>query len=419
MRPLLLNATDIRGGAARAAYRLHLGLRGIGVDSRMLVQSKESDDQHVLGPRSRLEELVGIVRPQFDLLPLYCYPKRKKEVFYPGWLPDRVARKVDRSGADLVHLHWISRGFIGLQTVARFRRPVVWTLHDMWAFTGGCHYDAGCGQYMQGCGRCPSLGSNRNADLSRWAWRKKKGGWKGLNLRVVTPSRWLADCARNSPILGGCSITAIPNGIDLTVYRPHAKDHARSILSLPNDKRLIMFGAVSGAEEERKGFRYLQEALARFAAGGRGSEYTLVVAGASRPSESPHLGVDTIYLGRLHDDVALALAYSAADVFIAPSTQDNLPNTVVEALACGLPCVAFDIGGMPDMIEHERNGYLARPFLAESLAQGIAWVLEDSSRQRLLSERARSKAEEEFDVSRVAKRYLQVYEDAVGSACHA
>jgi glycosyltransferase involved in cell wall biosynthesis len=417
MRPVLLNTYDIRGGAARAAYRLHRGLREAGVDSRMLVQSKGGDDPYVEGPRSRFETLMGVVRPQFDILPTYLYPRRGKGVYYPGLLPGNYVNRVRGLNPDIVHMHWVAGGFLNPRSLTGFGAPVLWTLHDMWAFTGGCHYDDGCGRYTGACGSCPALGSPRDADLSRWVWQQKRRAWARVSLTVVTPSRWLADCARKSSLLSDKRVEVIPNGLDLTVFRPLDKRNARDLLGLPADKRLILFGTLHANTDRRKGFHALKDALQMFREGReRRDDCDLVVLGASRPVSPPDFGMPIHYMGILNDDVTLALLCAAVDIVVVPSIQENLSNSVMEALACGTPCVAFDIGGMPDLIEHQRNGYLARPFEAADLARGMQWVLDGQERWRSLSTRARHKVETEFDLRVIARRYHALYTDVLDQA---
>lgn len=414
MRPLLVNANDLRGGAARAAYRLHVGLRSIGVDSSMLVQVKDGKDASVVGPRSAFGGLAGRMRQLLDLLPVYAYPAgRTRRTFYPGWLPDRSRSRVQDIAPDLVHLHWITGGFVNVKTLRKYRLPLVWTLHDMWAFTGGCHYDEGCGRYSLGCGLCPVLGSNAHRDLSSLGFRRKMRAYRDLPITIVTPSRWLGDRARSSLLLAGFPVSVIPNAIDTDCFRPIAKDAARDVLGLPGDRKLILFGAAHGADEPRKGFSHLQSALRLLAQRAGASQYMAVVFGESTPERPPDVGMACTYVGRVHDDTRLAALYAAADVFVAPSTQENLSNTVLEALACGTPCVAFDIGGMPDMIEHRRNGYLARALDSGDLAEGIRWALEDAGRNRDLSERARQKVLETFAMSVVARRHFELYQEVI------
>jgi len=411
INPLLISASDISGGAARAAYRLHRGLQNVSVDSQMLVQNKQSDDYKVISPASKLGKGIGKLKPTLDILPLQVYPQRDRSTYSVQWLPDQLAAQVAQINPDVINLHWINGGYLKIETIAKFRKPIVWTLHDMWAFTGGCHYNGDCMNYTNSCGTCPQLHSNKEKDLSRWIWQRKAKAWQNLNITIVTPSHWLAKCAASSSLLKDTRIEVIPNGINTEQYKPIKKSVARSILGLPEDKQLILFGAMSATSDPRKGFHLLQSALQNLSQSGWGERVELVVFGASEPNKPPELGFKSYYLGRLNDDISLSLVYAAADVFIAPSLQDNLPNTVMESLACGTPCVAFDIGGMCDMIGHQQNGYLAKPFDIEDLARGIAWVLEDEERLMKLGVNGREKVEQNFTLEIQANKYISVYKD--------
>lgn len=413
MKIIFVNTFDILGGAARASYRLYTELKKVGVTSRMFVQSKFSDDASVSCPPPIWRRGISLIRPILDTLPLGLYRNRKRIIFSPSILPDRLAYKAAAENPDLIHLHWVCNGFLGIKTLNHFKKPLVWTLHDMWAFTGGCHYNEGCGRYKDSCGNCPQLGSQKQNDLSRWVWRRKKRAWQGLNITVVTPSRWLAECAKTSSLFKGCRVEVIPNGLDTELYKPIDKHIARGIWNLPENKKLILFGAMDATGDKRKGFQYFEPALKTLATSALREKVELVVFGSSKPANPPNFGLKTHYLGQLHDDVSLALLYAIADVFVAPSVQDNLPNTVMEATACGTPCVAFNIGGMPDMIEHEKNGYLAKPFDHGDLTKGIAWVLENEERWKAMAHRARQKAEDEFAIEKVAKRYEDLYKEII------
>ena len=223
----------------------------------------------------------------------------------------------------------------------------------------------------------------------------------------------MAECAKQSSLFKDKRIEIIPNGIDTECFKPRDKQFARDLFSLPQDKYLILFGAVNSTSDERKGFQYLQSALQRLGASGWADKAELVIFGASEPTHAPDLGLKANYLGNFHDDEAISLLYAACDIFVAPSTQDNLPNTVMEALACGLPSIAFSIGGMRDLIEHEQTGMLVQPFNDEDLAKGIAWILSDDNRRMFLSQRARKKAEQEFMLDIQAKRYIDLYQDII------
>nr|WP_246141949.1 glycosyltransferase family 4 protein [Hyella patelloides] len=413
LKVLLINSSDSKGGAARAAYRLHQGFQLIEVDSQMLVQVKNTSDRLIIG--SPAQSGIGKARTglklTLDRLPLKLYPNGGKSNYSLHWLPDKTDSQVAQLAPDIINLHWVSAGYLKIETVAKFKQPIVWTLHDMWAFTGGCHYNQECERYIDNCGSCPQLGSKRDGDLSRWVWNRKNKAWKNLNLTVVTPSVWLAKCAQESSLFGGCRVEVIPNSVDTDVYRPIDKKVARDLLKLPQDKQLILFLSLKATSDKRKGFHFLQPALQKLSQAGWKDKLELMVVGASRPEEPPEFGFESHYLGTLNDDLTLTLAYSAADVFIVTSVQDNLPNTVMEAISCGTPCVAFNIGGMPDMIEHQLNGYLAQPYQIDDLAQGIVWTLENEQRYQKLADYARHKAETEFGLKTQGSRYLSLFKE--------
>ncbi|MEM6612587.1 MAG: glycosyltransferase family 4 protein [Cyanobacteria bacterium P01_C01_bin.72] len=418
MKIASLSTFDNQGGAARAAYRLHQGLKQIKVDSWVLSQSKFSQDPQVMGAKtsSGIEQAKTGLRLTLDQLPLKRYGQKTKQLFSPHWLPDKVTEQIAQLNPDLLNLHWVSAGYLKIETLSKFRQPLVWTLHDMWSFTGGCHYNQSCQKFSLACGACPLLGSSQEKDLSRQIWQRKQKAWANLNLTIVTPSRWLGDSAKASSLFGDRRVEVIPYGLDTTIFRPIEPAAARKLLKLPQDKQLVLFLSLNATSDQRKGFHLLQPALQKLSQSGWREKLELMVVGASQPETPPELGFKAHYLGMMRDDLTLALAYSAADVFVAPSIQDNLPNTVLEATACGTPSVAFDIGGMPDMIKHQHNGYLARPLVVEDLAQGLAWVLEDRQRQLTLAQAARAKAEQEFALEVQARRYHALYQEILAAS---
>jgi glycosyltransferase involved in cell wall biosynthesis len=415
VNPLLINIADGFDGASRAAYRLHQGLRKSNVNSNMLVQYKYVDEKHVLGPQRLSSRLLAKVKPYIDIVPVHLYPQRQDLTFYPQWAPDYIQRKVKQMQPDILNLHWVCGGLLKIETLAKLNLPLVWTLHDMWPFTGGCHYSQECQRYTISCGSCPQLRSNKEKDLSRWVWQRKLNAWKNISFLIVTPSHWLAECSRKSALFRNQRVEVIPNGLDLQRYKPFNKSLVREWLNLPQDKLIVMFASNMATSDRRKGFHLLQPALKSLGHSGWSDKVELLVMGAGEPSPPMDLGLKAHYLGTLKEDITMALYYAAADVFVAPSLEDNLPNTVLEALACGTPCVAFNIGGMPDLIDHQQNGYLAQAFEIEDLAQGIAWVLQDSDRLQKLSHAARAKAEKEFSLELQARRYISLYEEVLAA----
>jgi glycosyltransferase involved in cell wall biosynthesis len=414
MKVLLFNTDDIQGGAARAAYRLHQGFQRINVSSQMAVQNKRVDQKTVLGASvsSGMANIIAGSRLTLGQLPLKFYRDRDPYAFYSlQWLPDNIASLTTQLNPDIVNLHWICNSYIQIETLAKLNKPLVWTLHDMWAFTGGCHYSDNCTSYTKSCGACPQLSSDRDWDLSRWVWQRKSRAWKNLNLTIVTPSSWLTKLAKSSSLFQDFRVETIANGIDAQVYRPIDRVWARELLRLPQDKHLIMFGSLSSTRNRRKGFHLLQPALLELSKTQWRDRLELVVFGASQPEHSPDLGFPTRYLGTFNDDLSLAIAYSAADVFVLPSLEDNLPNTLIEASSCGTPCVAFNVGGISDAIEHKQTGYLAEPYKTEDLAYGIKWAIESKLRNQQLSECARQKVEREFSLEIQAHKYLFLFKE--------
>jgi glycosyltransferase involved in cell wall biosynthesis len=378
----------------------------------MLVQSKKNDDYSVIGPQTKWQKIFGKIRPTLDSIPIRFYKQRKKIIFSPAILPDNINKKIQGINPDIIHLHWIAAGFIRIETLAKINKPIVWTLHDMWAFTGGCHYDEECGKYSKNCGHCPTLGSHKKNDLSSKIWRRKKNSWGNLNLIIVTPSSWLGECAKKSSLFCKTRIEVIPNGIDLNRFKPIDKNMARDILCLSKDKKLILFGALNALGDERKGFLLLKEALKKLSFK-ENKDIELVIFGSSKPQNEEDLGFETHYLGHLRDEISLVVVYSAADVMIVPSIQEAFGQTASESLACETPVVAFGDTGLLDIVDHQKNGYLAEPFDTGDLADGIKWVLEDDIRRKRLSQNAREKVIKEFDIVKIAKKYENLYKDVL------
>lgn len=410
MRILNVSTYDTSGGAAIAAYRLHRGLRAAGHDSRMLVARKFSDDWTVDGPVGNAAKACQLLK-----LPLSGLALKLQKSSAPGYRSislfssGTVQRAIDRDNAEVVNLHWINDEFVSIEAIGRIRKPLVWTLHDMWPMTGASHYT----DMPQGVLSPSSGGDSRHMlfDFDRWVWRRKQKAWC-RPIHIVTPSRWLADCARQSVLLRDQPVSVIPNPIDIRAWDVVDKVWARSILGLPQDVPLVLFGAMGGTADPRKGFDLLEGALQRSSL--RDQHFELVIFGQSEPRQRGNWGRPVHFMGRLGDEVSLRLLYGACDVMVIPSRQDNLPNTGVEAQACGLPVVAFDVGGLRDIVRHEETGFLACEDNCQDLARGIEWVLGMSEpRARALSAACRSHALSTFSQDAVVRQYLNVYQQAV------
>lgn len=409
MRVTLISARSHSGGAAQATVRLHRALRARGLDSTLRAPCIDGAEPGVFPvgfwPTARHAQL----RLALDQLPRWLSGSFGPDQFTTALGPAPLGLATALSKADLLHLHWIGKGALPLRRLASVRQPVVWTLHDMWPVTGGCHYDAGCGRFTATCGRCPVLGSRRAQDLSRRVLEAKRDAYSRLDLTFLAPSRWMAETVQASALGQEVPVRAIPNALDRQAFAPVNASLARSAMALPARATVIAFAAMGGAAEPRKGFDLLAAALPALRDRLASHELHLLVIGGPADAAAAAT-MPTTGTGYLSTEQAVAQALSAADVLIAPSRQDNLPNTVLEALACGVPAVAFDVGGLPDLIHHRRNGYLARPFDADDLARGAAWVLEDPERHATLRQAARESTAR-FAPEVVASQHISLYRE--------
>lgn len=411
MNVLIVNTSDIGGGAARAAYRLHQSLLAENINSKMLVQNKDSDDFRVITiSNTKIKEGISKLRPTLDSIPLQFYKERTKTLFSPSWLGfSNVVDKINEINPDIVHLHWICGGMIRIEDISKIKAPIVWSLHDMWAFAGGCHYDEECKKYEEDCGNCKVLGSSEKNDLSKKVFKRKQKTFNSKkDITIVGLSKWLNDCSKNSALLKDKNHINLPNPIDTSSFKAFDKTKARELWNLPQDKKLVLFGAMGATSDPRKGFKELNEALKML----KDTNIEFVIFGSSRPQNMPNFGFKVHYLGHLHDDVSLVTLYSAVDIMVVPSLQENLSNAIMESLSCGTPVVAFNIGGNSDMIEHEQNGYLTNPYDTNDLAYGIEWVLNNEHYDELCIN-ARSKVMKEFDSVIVAKKYIELYKGLI------
>jgi glycosyltransferase involved in cell wall biosynthesis len=425
---LHVNASDICGGAARAAYHIHRSLvengEKHGLTSQMRVFTQLSDDTTVIsGSPAGQGAIRRRLQPRLARHALRNTGKLGlQSVAWPSTGLGQELQQRHRQGlADLVHLHWLGNATLSIEEIGRLTMPLVWTLHDQWAFCGAEHYttppgpdEANSSDRRYTDGYSPASRPNHEAgpDHNRRTWIRKQRAWT-RPMQIVCPSNWMANCARRSALMTRWPITVIPNSIDLDTWSPVNQNQARALLRLPQDRPLILFGAVGGAADPRKGADLLLEALQRLrlqAAGTPLQQVELVVFGQSRPPLPLAVGFPIHYFGRLHDDISLRLLYASADLFVIPSRQDNLPNTGLEAHACGTPVVAFRTGGLVDIVADRVTGALAEPFDTTSLANSIAWALQDNQRRRELATAARQRAEMLWAPERIAALYANVYQ---------
>jgi glycosyltransferase involved in cell wall biosynthesis len=420
MNILHVVAGTIHGGAARAAYAIHSALRRRGIESRLLLSQEELVDdpsivQIELDPEGSANREY---RVRLDQFPLNCYPDRMASgqqggMFSPGVAGIRLEDLPPFAEADIIHLHWIN-GLVSIEGIRIMTKPVVWTMHDLWPFTGGCHYSGSCTGFSSGCGCCPQLGSHDADDLSSLVVKRKLMCY-GSNLYPVAVSDWLRGLAHDSVVFRNTSVRMIPNCVDTDTFAPLPKKEARKRLGLTSEKRIILFGAINAVQDPRKGFRLLVQALQNLS---RKSDCQLVVFGCNPTDGIPSLseaGFEVRCFGHIHDDRLLAALYSSADLFVAPSIQETFGRTIIEAMACGTPVVAFGSTGPNELVSHQVTGYLAQPYDPEDLKDGMDWILSlDMQTYGRMSVLCRQETIKKYSFDIVSGQYLSLYKEILG-----
>ena len=407
MNILIVNTSDIHGGAAIAAFRLMNALLREGEHVKMLVRDKQSAHTAVIAADSKLQNRLNFY---LERGVIFLRNGFTKQYLFDISIANRGLSITDLPAfreADVIHLHWINQGMLSLDEIGRIiasGKKVVWTMHDMWPFTGICHHAAGCTRYERSCGECPYLKTPSRNDLSRQLFLAKQAVYARGGITFVACSNWLRELAAKSPLTAGHQVVSIPNPIDTAVYSPMDKREARQRLNLPADKKIVLFAAVN-ASDPRKGMDYLAEASRIMAQ--QHDDILFLIAGNDGEELGKRLSLPARSLGYVAPQ-DMPGVYNAADLFVTPSLQENLPNTIMEAMACGTPCVGFHTGGIPEMISHGTNGYVAVYRDAADLAKGILRILFGND-AGLLSAEARRKVVEEYSQEKIAQRYRQLY----------
>lgn len=371
MKVLHVTYSKDRGGASKACLRMHYALKTYNVNSSMLISLKYApkEDGIICYNNSVIKQAVRKIKKVFNLALVMWFQKSKNQDLHTFDIGTVVSAKyINKLDVDAVHFHWICYSMIGIKEIKKIKKPIIWTLHDMWPFMGCEHYDDinSPERYVEGYKK-----ENKNVkgiDFNKIAWNMKKKHWENVSFNIICLSNWMKKCVEKSALLKGQKIKLIPNVIDETKFYPIDKNEARNSLNLPLNRKLILFGAFN-IENVNKGGDLLDAALAKIKA----DEIELLIFGKDS-GENIH-GIKTRYMGYIKDEEILNQLYNAADVMVVPSRQDNLPNTVLESIRTGTPVVGFKIGGLPDMIVHGKNGYLAQPFNIDELCKGLEFIL--------------------------------------------
>ncbi|CAM4103471.1 Glycosyltransferase involved in cell wall bisynthesis [Pedobacter westerhofensis] len=418
MKVIHLNTYEGNGGAGRACLRLSDALNASGADSSVMVyyQFKESAKAVAFSksPFQKARAVFNILSERYMSKGLV---KALKTPFSIQWFGRSIAKHPALKEADLIHLHWINHGFLrpkDLAALEELDKPIVWTFHDSNAFTGGCHVRYSCENFHNQCGFCPLLKISGRNDISHQNWLRKRKGYQNLGFHIVAPSKWMANSIKFSSLMGARDVAVIPNTIETAVFKPYVKAEAKKLLKIAPEKFVLMSGFMPSKNDKHKGTSYLIDALNDLAGrpGIDKENIELLIFGNKENAEMPEFPFKTTFLGTISNDIHLAKCYSASDAFITPSLEDNLPNTVMESLACATPVVAFKTGGIPDMVEHLVNGYLADYESAEDLATGMEWLYHEESAAEI-QKQARLTILKNFSEEVIAEKHMVLYQSLI------
>ncbi|MDR0295473.1 MAG: glycosyltransferase family 4 protein [Prevotellaceae bacterium] len=409
MKILILNTSERIGGAAVAANRLMHALNKTGYEARMLVRDKQTDDERIVSLNTTWWHCkINRFRFIWERLVIFfhnCFTKKNLFAVSIANIGTNISKHPLVKEADIIHLHWINQGFLSLKNIrqlTKLNKPIVWTMHDMWSCTGICHHARACERYSQQCEKCFFLHHPAKKDISTTVFRKKQQLYQQADISFVTCSDWLNKRAKKSALLLKKQISTINNPIDTKVFAPFDKIASRKKLGLATDKKLILFSAVN-LSDSRKGFSYLAEAAQLLDI----NNVELLLLGNVK-TVLPELPLKINYIAFTPNEADMAMVYSAVDCYVTPSLEENLPNTIMEAMACGTPCVGFDTGGIPEMIDHKITGYVANYQSADDLAAGIRWVLSEAD-YAALSAKAGEKARSYYSEWIIAGEYMELY----------
>ena len=420
MRVSAFNHSDSEGGAAKAAYRIHQAVQTQGVTSTLTVSQKKLDDASIDGPNKLLNKIQARIASICGVLIAGLIRTPDKAYHSPAIFPTRWHSKINASDdIEVAHFHWINGEMMSVEDIGKVNKPIVWTLHDMWAFSGAEHYSIG-DRAKRGYFAYNRPAEEGGIDLNSWTWHRKQRNWV-RPLQLVSPSNWLANQVRESALMGSWPVTVIPNPVNTDIWHPIEQSQARKFIGLSPSLNypLLVFGAIGGGTNPRKGMDLLVGALSKLRTMAHSSVIQgmeIAIFGQNQPEKPIDFGFPVHYLGHISDEGSLNNLYSAADLLVAPSRQEVFGQIASEAHACGCPVVAFKGTGLSDVVDHQITGYLATQFKEEDLAAGIEWVLKQKNietGQNRLRTASRKRAVEKFSYSVVGKLYADTYKKAL------
>ena len=408
MKILHLNYTDKIGGAAIAANRIHNALLESGIDSNMLVKKSIIDDEKIIRPKYFWEKFINYFKFRFSqvLVKLFFHSDNKTLHSLNLFSCNSLVNFINKSDYDVIHLHWIGLEMLSIEDLSRINKPIVWTLHDMWAFCGAEHYSDDL-RWKKGYFNSNRPREEFGFDINKWVWERKRLYWKG-RFNIICPSDWLSKCAQESKLMEDWSVTTIPYPISNKILNPLDKNLAKKTLGLDVNVRYLLFGAMGGTKDPRKGFDFIEKFLPKL----KEENIKIIIFGQkNKIKKTLRESEKIINFGIINDFNILGALYSSSELMIIPSRMDNLPNTALESLICARPIVAFRTCGLSDIVDHRLNGYLSQPFDVDDLYNGIRWILNlDSNSYNKVCLNAKNKALTKYSPNEVSKQYLDLYQ---------
>ena len=403
-----LTQSDYDGGAARAAFRILNSLNeDKSLDCILRVNKKITNNKKVIES--------SFQRQFFNHLSCYLsikiqnLQKTDNSILHSlSLFPSFLDKELNKSSADIVHLHWVQGEMISIEEISRIKKPIIWTLHDSWPFCGAEHHPNGFldNRYIDGYKKENRNKKHYGLDLDRWTWERKYRNWENP-MTLVSPSSWLASCVKKSKLMSNWQVKVIPHPLEVNTFRPYTKVSSRKKFDLPLQKQLILFGSLNRFDNVLKGWRIFEQTIDLISRSLPNA--CVVIFGSQKPQFIPVLKLKVFFIGRISDDNLLASLYSAVDLIATTSNVESFGQTISEAHSCGTPAVAFNATGLRDIILHQKTGYLAKPFSIKSFAYGIEWILKDKERYKKLSENARNRALNLWSNGIISKKYKDLY----------
>jgi len=412
LKVTLFSNSDAIGGASKACYRLHHALLKDNIDSKLYVNNKITDDKTVYGPDSLIEKLYIKSKPVLIKSLVKLNKTDNKIIHSPSLINSGWPKKINKSDTEIANIHWVQKEMLSIKDISLINKPLVWTLHDMWAFCGAEHvsYDL---RWKEGYSKLNRSKYEKGFDLNRYVWEKKKKYWNS-KIHLVVPSKWLFDCVKQSPLMNNWPLKIIPNSINTSIWKPINKLYSRDLFDLPKDKPILLFGSFNANDQFHKGYDLLVDAINKL--GIDSNSFNLVIMGQEKPTNPIKFNFPTFYLGKLNDNQSLVALYSAVDLVLVPSRIESFSYIAAEAHSCGTPVVAFEIGGLKDIVIHKSTGYLAKAFDTKDFSIGIKWVLKKIEQDYHFGIDSRQKIINLCDEKKIAKLYKTLYEEVISES---